>query len=285
MTLCLLPRWDIISQRVELPNIKPQFLWCTWPNRSQQCKASSRVLLAIASIQEINIMVNLITGFHPSQSIRNLFQNREGTELTRLVLSTPTFPSLPCPWTNFAGLHWQQYLWELGHSYFVYAHTLHRRASRYGSSDGFSFHFPDHPTSLSSSLVDVSTSIVNRAAPSVLDMVLPISSTRTVVLSCLCWSLYDLTYKNSSVTCNEQYNPTAVLFITCLQLMKLELIAANELFFWKGDKNVSFKIKGTNTTDIYLYIRPDYRPDFHYFPFLVFIFSRKIITEITAQHF
>lgn len=56
----------------------------------------------------------------------------------------------------------------------------------YGSSDGFSFHFPVHPTSLSSSLADASTSIMNKAVPSVLDMVLPISSTRTVLFPCVC---------------------------------------------------------------------------------------------------
>lgn len=141
------------------------------------------------------------------------------------MLSSP----LPCLWTNFAGLHWQQYLRLLVQSLFAYAHMLHWRASRHGSSDGFSLHFLTiFPSSYKFVFIScyASTSITNRAAPSVIDMVLPTSSTRTVGF--LCWNLYGLTYKDSSVTCHEQYRPTALLFIACLQLMKLELVGTNE---------------------------------------------------------
>lgn len=93
MTLCFLPRWDIISQRVEFPKVKPLFLWHTWANRSQHCEVSSRVILCYCNDpgDKHHGSPHNWLGFCP-QSIRNLFQNREGTELAHLVLSTTTFP-------------------------------------------------------------------------------------------------------------------------------------------------------------------------------------------------
>lgn len=137
---------------------------------------------AIAGIQETHTTVHLTTGcisvlLHP---LETCFRTGKA-QLAHLALFSPTSLHL---------LSLDQFCRATRTTVPVIAKlfclcTHSWRASRYMSQMG-SFHFPDHPTSLCSSLVNKSTSIMSKGAPSVVNTVMSTSSTRTLLFSCSC---------------------------------------------------------------------------------------------------
>lgn len=91
---CFLPKWDCTSQRVE--PLSHCFYGMHKPNSHSTINHLQGFLCYCRHSGDTHYSPpHNWLNFCPSPSIRNLLQNREGTQLAHLALSSPDFPSSP----------------------------------------------------------------------------------------------------------------------------------------------------------------------------------------------